>query len=409
MGLLTQEDQTILLTTNNAIPRVTRDGHMDMYKPYMLGQSLHPVIRPGRPYPGAQHPMISQAGQAALAQHLPNGSSIAITQQLKMQVNPQVMRISMPAGLRVNGISTLGASSPHTSPPHPNGAGQLPNGINNAPRPPIIVPQIEAVKADPSPMSIDEKTTQQIEGQDASQPLIVNGQSHFPPQSQPQPPLQVDMINQMSNVNGYHVPAPSNPTYVVTPTPNSQFLSQPSGGLTLSQMQSLKAVFASQAVPQDASALQVNGGRPLPASYVHSMHNGVTFNSQLASMKLHLPPGRQVQWSATSMQRPPSVNSVDGSPLMNGVAINRSPSAGLPGPARSPSSNGSPPSRGGMHLMPSTHITHPLSPHPQHSPSPGPMIPSSSPPGLAMNMPIMASSPRMQHQQVLNGTQQNGY
>lgn len=405
MTLHTESDH-IHLVTDPTLVIFSSEGRPQGIVPYRLG--VPPIIMRRdaqgvvRPFPGMVQHMLA----------LQNGNSLAIPQHLK-KMQPAAaaqMRISSGGGMRPPAISTTNsqsspsqpqpmqsqsnAASPtnNHSPPHspvPVPQHSPPNGVG---RPAISMPHVEVAKTDASTVSNGippngfTATSQPEPNGDAA-----NAGTPSRPKSQnvnPQPHAGIPP-------NGYHLPL----TNMSAALLNSNYLpqnGQHAGGLSLQQVQNLKSAFANLSATEMAA---LNGGRPLPASYLMP-------NMQLPA-NLKLPNSRQTQWAMAQLQqRPaPAVNGIDGQ-LSGGVTngmVAVSPSLSQSVPVRSPSANGQRTGlRNGVHV----NGQHSLSPHLQPSPTLPNISQSQSPPRISLASSMGLPSPSLQQP---IGSNQNGY
>lgn len=433
MNLLSDSDAYTLMTDPSLII-VNERGQREPIIPYRLGQA--PMLR--RPDPnsaqrasfpvpsqsmlsqGAQASSAGQAGPSGTPMSIPipsNGTPISMAQQMK---NMNHMRISANGGMRPVGVPVVASMqpppvpSPQVSPPHTNlGAHHTPvNGTNGAAHPPANIPLPEPNTFLATSNGV--QSANQQHQQQATQPQEnhVNGQANsiVRPKSQDQPQMNQPTTNgyhvtpNMGTINGYPVAAAMNNNAQYLPHLNNQ-----TSALSMQQVQNLKSVFASPTT-QKIDGVQSNGGRPLPASYIHSIPNNANFNLQMGggtNMNLKLPAARQMQWSGqTPLQRPGSVvNGLEGAVVNGGMPMSSSPNIGHAVPVRTPSANGMGGMRGPGHVLPNGQLNaHSLSPHHQHSPSPMPsIVQSQSPPRLPQTPTMAMVSPSMQHQQAQGG------
>jgi enhancer of polycomb-like protein len=363
-----------------------------------------------RPFPG----MLPAQVQHMLA--LQNGTHLAIPQHLKkMQPSapgPQ-MRISAGGGMRPPTVSAansqqlqssqplqpqshLNVTSPvvNQSPPAPSPLPVPQHGSNGVGRPAISMPHVEVTKPDapalPNGVANGVTTSPQPEA---------NGDATISTPARP----KSQNLNSQGHIgnpsNGYHLPLNMSAALL-----NSTYLPQNGqhavGGLSVQQVQSLKSAFATLSATEMAA---LNGGRPLPASYLMP-------NMQLppnANINLKLPNTRQTQWAmaAQMQQRPASVvNGLEGQ--LNGALTNGmvavSPTLSQSVPVRSPSANGQRAGhRNGVHV----NGQHSLSPHLQASPTLPNISQSQSPPRISLAPSMGLPSPSLQPV----GSNQNGY
>ncbi|KAJ7132115.1 enhancer of polycomb-like-domain-containing protein [Mycena epipterygia] len=416
MCLLSENDHQGL-TTDTALHFPPMDGTRELTKVpgFKLGMQYLMTRRDAtgapRPFPPGAQPMISQQQASAPVPPLPtvNGTPIS-TQIKKMQpAAGQHMRISSNGGMRPPGVPVVAsmpnhASPPHASPPHPTSQQHSPNpnGSNGQVRgmnmPHVDPSTAEGVHGLPMANGI-------VPGHQPQDPVnllqppenLVNGvraNSPARPKSQNQHVNGAPNGYQLTSMNGYATSGLAN---------GASYLPQ-SSSLSMQQMQNLKSAFAGNSPNQDMQAMQTNGNRQMPASYMH-VPNGANFNMPLGTgtnINLKLPPARQMNW--TSPMRPNSVNGME-SGAMNGAmngSMNGSMSPSpnhrhaVPVPVRTPSANGS---RNGMRAMNGQLNSHSMSPHLQHSPSPMPSISQSQSPPRPPMTPMQMGSPSMQHQQ----------
>ncbi|KAJ7493445.1 enhancer of polycomb-like-domain-containing protein [Mycena galericulata] len=444
MCLLSENDHQGLMT-DTALHFPPTDGSREVMKVpgFRLGMqyltSRRDATGVARPFPPGmqQQAMISQQQATPASSVAVSGTPIS-TQIKKMQpAAGQHMRISSNGGMRPPGLPVVASmqshvspshtSPPRASPPHPPSQQHSPvlNGINGQVRGAINMPHLDqsnpdgAAHALPIPNGIV-PSHQPQEPVNLLQPPenMANGvraSSPARPKSQNQHvngalPNGYQLAQTMNGINGYTAAA-------LAQANGAPYMAQTSSGLSLQQMQNIKSAFAGNNSPpnQDMQAMQVNGSRQMPASYLH-VPNGANFNMPLGTgtnINLKLPPARQMNWA--SPMRPNSVVNGMESAAMNG-SINgsmngpmngsMSPSPNhrhaVPVPVRTPSANGS---RNGMRAMNGQLNSHSMSPHLQHSPSPMPSISQSQSPPRPPMTPMQMGSPSMQHQQPVGGFQ----
>jgi hypothetical protein len=176
-----------------------------------------------------------------------------------------------------------------------------------------------------SPLAIPQHLKKMQPSAPGPQMRISSGDGMRPPtvsatnsQHQSSPPQPIQPQSTTSPIVNQGSPAPS-PVPILQPPPNGipQNGQHAVGGLSLQQVQNLKSAFATLSVTEMAA---LNGGRPLPASYLMP-------NMQLppnTNISLKLPNTRQTQWAMAAQlgqQRPASVvNGLDGQ--LNGAPAN---------------------------------------------------------------------------------------
>jgi len=414
MTLHTESDH-IHLVTDPTLVVFNSEGRPQGIIPYRLGGPSIVMRRDAqgvvRPFPGmhpaaqVQHMMALQNGTLAIPQHLK-----------KMQPSgPGQMRISSSGGMRPPTVSAANSQQHQSSPPHPiqpqsqsdtaspivNQGSPAPTPVpvpqhavpNGVGRPAISMPHVEVPKADAAPALPNGVAN----GVTTSPQPEVNGDAAT--SGTPRPKSR--NLNAQGHIgipsNGYHLPL----TNMSAALLNSTYIPQHVGGLSLQQVQNLKSAFATLSATEMAA---LNGGRPLPASYLMP-------NMQIPpnTNNLKLPNTRQTQWPMAAQlgqQRPGSVvNGLDGQ--LNGALTNGmvavSPTLSQSVPVRTPSANGQRAGlRNGVHANGQQHS---LSPHLQPSPTLPNISQSQSPPRISLAPSMGLPSPSLQPV----GSNQNGY
>jgi enhancer of polycomb-like protein len=401
---LLQDPDHVPLMTDPSIVVISADGRHQSVTPFKLGpQTFIRRDAQGRPYPLALQPHTPQPGVSVPP------TPISVPTQVK-KMPPAVtlpqLRISANGGLRPPGLVTGSPpNAPGIQPSPTNTLTPTMNGVNGIHRSGSAVPQRDLLKTDSNP-TIPVLNAVGRNQADLHPPLESNvGRPISPvrPKSQNQHPIAIP--------NGYHLTAMNG--YPAMPN-GTQYLHAAAqhNGLSVQQMQNLKSTFGVIPPGADLTAVQTNGGRQISAPYMgHVVTNGANFNLPLppANMNLKLPPARQMQWSASPIQR--GNNGVDSSTMNGSPSPSHVHTLPIP-PVRSPSANGS---RAGMRGIPSatSHslaqgavghlVSHSMSPLLQHSPSP---MPTSQ--GQPSPRQMSMVSPLLQHQQPV-GSSQSGY
>ncbi|KIL58931.1 hypothetical protein M378DRAFT_170023 [Amanita muscaria Koide BX008] len=409
------------LFTDPSIPVPTPEGRYQTVIPYRLGMVATARRDQGGAVRGYPPPGVIPPGHPGLP-HPPapgsNGTPISVQHQVKKMPPPTSvpqMRISsnggmrpptvpaaanLPAAVNMQTSSNTPAPAAPTAPPqvpsvvqHPTPA--LTNGVGRAA---ITMPHVEPVKLEalvngPATLTTPSDATGQVPD------VVANGTSNRPKSQNQVPVLQP---------NGYHLlanyqAALANPVF-------AQYMNGQHSGLTLQQMQNLKATFATLPA-QDLAAMQSVAGRPLQGAYMH-LANARNLNVPLsaAANNLKLPTTQPLQWTGGSpLQRPASavngvgvngINGLDSQNLTTSVSPTNTP-------ARTSSANGTRQQNGVRPgILPNGQM--PLSPHLQHSPSPMSSTLSQSPPRLPMTPTLGLPSPSLQHQQPI-GNPQTGF
>lgn len=362
MSLLVETDHQYL-NTNQSLIVQNNDGQPQLVVPYRLGVQA-PIVR-GPP----ANRFGTQGVGAAAPLPIINGAPVSISQQMRMQPTP--MRVPSNGAVRapMQGVTPTAPQSPPSS--NPSAPAPEANGVSNG-KPDTALPTVpngNAPAASPS----------QTDG-NAQQESLVNGHNNLiaRPKSTQEPAVQANGYHNVPN--GYTNSAMASNAYL------HHLNGQASSTLSAQQVQNLKIAFAAP-TGQDANGRTV-------APFLGSNTN---FNMQLTSngnLNLKLPPNRQLQWTAGSLQRPNSVSNGLDAAVLNG-SISPTPNMGHTVP-RTPSANGS---RPGMRVMSNGQLgAHSLSPHHQHSPSPIPSIAQSQSPPRPPQTPTMTvASTSMQH------------
>ena len=356
MTLFTDRDHIHMLK-DPALTVVNADGRAQAVLPYRLGVFPQPsrrdaqtIVRQG----------LSTMNGAPVAQQVSisplNGT--AVSNHLVPVVGPQ-MRISSNGGLRPPTVPATNFQSngnPHNfAPPQP-----IPIPVSQhtpASRAAIAMPHVDAQKPEVIVTPVDTNSAMPTSQPDGSTELSLDGSPGRPKAPDPTPQHGLSVHS-----NGFHLTPMINMT---TPTINSSFQNQHTGGLSLQQMQNLKTAFANIPAP-DLAALQ-NVGRAISASYMNLAVNGTNMNMQLpAGANMKMSPVRQLQRAinSASLQKPAlSVNGTDGQ--LNGcstITAGNSASA-----IRSALANDiQAPSRNGIHVSGQRSLT----PHIQSTSSP---------------------------------------
>lgn len=339
--------------------------------------------------------------------------SVPHSQHKKMSsLSSAPMRISSGGGMRTPSSTPLqpNGMGTHTSPPNPVSLPQVSPtaSVNGISRAAISMPHVDIAKPEPSstpsasspklpmPMDASEMATRGIPARPPSQNL-----------NHPQP------IPISTQVNGFH----ANPV----PNISSAYLNQGQASLTYAQMQNLKSAFSGVPNANDMAALQSmnrHGGNFMhPGTMVNG--NGIPMQLNPNALKMQ---NARMHWAMNNgmnvnggmgIQRPPSiVNGHDGqlNGQMNGVNGMGSPNHMHAVPIRTPSANGMNGMRNGIHIngQHSMSPPHQLSMSPHLSPPPLANISQSQSPRLSMTPTLGITSPSLQHQQAINGSQ-NGF
>ncbi|KAG5645182.1 hypothetical protein DXG03_006700 [Asterophora parasitica] len=369
MTLLVDPDQQSL-ANDPAIP-VIHEGREKMVIPFRLGL-VQPQLRRG---PGGPRPEPPQGYPRPPTAVPPNGTPISSQQQLKKMPPPTTvphLRISSNGGMRPpHAVASMQGPSPvQSSPPNSATNPAVSNGVNRAA---INLPHIDSSKGEANGTPAISSAIQIQQPHDPKP----NGAALLHPHPQG--------VAVSSGINGYHITPAAAAALVNSP----QFTFPGNHGLSIQQVQNLKAAFTAQAAQaaQDPSlAKGAIGGLP---AYLQTPLQA----QQLAAannLNLKLPPGRQMHWAAGVQQVKPVANGVD--VVQVGQAV----------PVRTPSANGTRPAlRIGVNGQ-ATHLS------PQVQPISSPIaVPVQTPPRVSLTPTLPRASPLLQQQPA--GSSKGGY
>lgn len=327
MTLLSEKDMSGLLT-DSTITHTTSDGRQQQITP--LRQVVVNRQPPPRHLPPSATPTRSMASS-----HSSSGVSISqaampvsVATQLKQQMAPPALphtRISS-GGMRVPSVPAISMQTP---PPAPSAVAQTngshdANGHADAAEHPVKSPALQ------SPRARQQGSPVQQQNSDTT------ATNTSPMRAKPQPPQAITMP---TVPNGYHIPTVN--AYTALPNATYMHANNRPNGLTLQQMQTMKAAYASMSPPPDTSAQGNNPNLQLrtPAYLNHVMPNGHPNYAQFANV-------RQMQWATAAVaqqqhqqQRPPSANAAETNAAESMPPPAMSPPM-PPVPVRTPSANG---------------------------------------------------------------------